>query len=115
MTDALEAAVNGAVAALRTDDPGAVDGAFRALAGLDPQQLLAELFLRVREAADAGDLDELLSLVRLGLPPQPRRIVEAVRANDLAGVISVVGSDLGEVIASLLVITAALDEAATRL
>lgn len=115
MTDTLESTVDAAVKALQSEDAMAIDVAFQGLAGLNPKELLAELFLQVGEAADAGDLDELLELVRLALPPQPRTIVQSVRNRDVEGIVAVVGTDFGEIIASLLVITAALDEASTRL
>ena len=104
------------VAAAKTDDRAQLERAFRALSPLDSGDVIAELFLRIKEATTGVELDALLSAAELPLPSKSRELVAAVRNNDLGAVSAAIDEKTPErLFATLVVLAASLENARRRL
>lgn len=114
MSDTYADAVDAAVAGIQTRSGAEIDEAISSLEGLDPRLLIAELFLQIEELAERGDVAGLVGDTTLPVPREPLQVVDAVRERDLARVQQLVSTDYAEVLAALLSLLAALDEAARQ-
>ena len=113
--DAVAGRVAAAVCAVQGVDRAAIAAAYDALAPLDTGDVLAELCLCVDEATAGVDIVQLVKSARLPLPPDPLRLIDAVRARDLPALQAATGQERPEaVFAALMVLAGSLQDARTR-
>ncbi len=113
--DQYEALVGEAVLALRSGEDRRITSAITALSVLGTEELLAELCVWIDEySADTTDYEALLATTALPVPDRPVELLDAVARNDLQALFDYANGELLTLIASMLALTASLQEARER-
>ncbi len=107
--------VAAAVSAARTQDKGAIDSAFLAFSEAPVDDLLAELCVQLQEATVDSDIELLMDAVQLPLPEEPMRLLISVWRVDMEELFACANNDLAQLLAMLVVLTAAVQDARERL
>lgn len=110
-TDQYVILVGNAIAALRRRDLDAATKAVEAFGSLEPMGLIGELFLRLDEMRADSDVQNLIDRTSLPLPPRPLATVTAAVNGDTATIAEILGDDFGSLLAGLLALIAALEDA----
>ena len=115
-SDQVVVLVRAAIGAVQSGNRADIAAAYEGLAPLEPDDVIEELTLWVDDLKAAGSMPDLLETVELPTPPRSADILQAVAGRDIGALQVAVGSESHEkVLASLLVLVAALTEAHDRL
>ena len=111
MSDPYVNLVDDAIEALQRRDLDDATRAVEAFATLEPKELIGELFLRLDELTVDVDAGDLIDRASLPLPPRPLDLVVAAANRDIASITEILGDDFGHLLAGLLALIAAFDDA----
>ena len=114
--DEYESAVADAITSILEGSEEQVNQAFTRLGGLNAAQVLGELFLCVEDVTEGVDIDTLITVARIPLPRNAKKIVESIHARDIKALENVTStSDFGTVVQAVLTVIVSLRDARTRL
>lgn len=109
MVDDYTTRVDTVVAAMRRGDEDDIRTAMESMEDLVAGELLAELCVRVDEIVEGQNNTTLLAEAELPLPENPEILLSAVTDNDLEAMSDYADSDFSYLLASLLMLIAALE------
>lgn len=106
--------VQAAVAAARRQDKDQIEKAFLGFSQAAIDDVLAELCVQLQEATVDCEIERLMDAVQLPLPDEPMKILISVWKVDMEGLFACADYDLPKLLAMMVVLIAALQDAAGR-
>ena len=106
--------VHAAVVAARLQDKHQIEKAFLGFSQAAVDDVLAELCVQLEEVTVDCDIDQLMNAVQLPLPDEPMRILISVWKVDMEELFACADYDLPKLLAMMVVLIAALQDAAGR-
>lgn len=103
------------MAAVRAADETAMQQTFVELAQLPIDEMVASVCMAVEDQVRGRDVEQLLSAVAMPLPEDPQRLIISVWKSDFEDLASYANDNLAELLGTLVVLAAALQDAGERL
>lgn len=106
--------VQAAVAAARRQEKDEIEKAFLGFSQAPVDDVLAELCVQLQEVTVDSDIDQLMDAVKLPLPNDPMKILISVWKVDMEELFACADYDLPQLLAMLVILIAALQDATER-
>ncbi|XBH21435.1 hypothetical protein V5R04_14670 [Jonesiaceae bacterium BS-20] len=107
--------VQAAVAAARQQNKDEIEKAFLGFSQAPVDDVLAELCVQLQETTVDCDIERLMDSVQLPLPDDPMKILISVWKVDMEELFACADYDLSQLLAILVILIAALQDAAERI